>query len=166
MQELTQKFPNASDAWGRLGSLQEKRHSTGAAIAAYEKAVQLNPRNVIASNNLAWLLATSQNDLERALALAKKAHLADPSNGGLSDTLGWIYFKMGNYPDALTSLGDAVKAAPDDASVHYHLGMAQSKSGREKEALANLQTALKINPHLPEAGEIRTEMGSLARTAR
>ncbi len=166
LQELTQKFPNVSDAWGRLGALQEKRHSTGAAIAAYEKAVQLNPHNVIAANNLAWLLATTQGDLERALGLAKKAHLADPSNGGLSDTLGWIYFKMGNYPEALTALGDAVKATPDDAATRYHLGMAQSKAGRDHEAIASLQTALKMNPHLPEANEIRTEMSLLAKSVR
>jgi tetratricopeptide (TPR) repeat protein len=165
LKDLTQKFPKVSDAWGRLGLLQEKRHSINEAITAYEKAVELDPHNTIASNNLAWLLATSQNDMERALNLAKKAHLADPSNGGLSDTLGWILYKMGNYPDALTALGDAVKHSPDDAAVHYHLGMAQGKAGREKEALASLQAALKLNPRLPEASEIRGEMATLAKNS-
>jgi tetratricopeptide (TPR) repeat protein len=165
LQELTQKFPKASEGWGRLGALQEKRHSVSAAIADYEKAVQLNPRNTIATNNLAWLLATTQGDMERALGLAKKAHLIDPSNSVLSDTLGWILFRMGNYPEALLALGEAAKRNPEDAAIRYHLGMAQSKSGRDKEALASLQAALKINPRLPEATEIRGEMATLVRTA-
>ena len=165
MQELTNKFPKTSDAWGRLGVLQEKRHDTPAAMAAYEKAVQLNPRNTIASNNLAWLLATTQGDMERALSLARKTHLMDPSNGGLSDTLGWIFYRMGNYPEALNALSDAAKHTPDDATIRYHLGMAQSKSGRDKEALASLQAALKINPRIPEAPEIRSEVSTLARSA-
>jgi tetratricopeptide (TPR) repeat protein len=165
MQDLTQKYPKVSEAWGRLGALQDKRHSVSAAIAAYEKAVQIDPRNTVASNNLAWLLATTQGDMERALSLAKKAHIVDPSNPGLSDTLGWILFRMGNYPEALQALGDAAKRQPDDASIRYHLGMAQSKSGRDKEALASLQAAIKMNPRLPEVAEIRMELATLSRAA-
>ncbi len=165
LQDLTQKYPRASEAWGRLGTLQEKRHAESAAIAAYEKAVELSPRNTIAANNLAWLLANSQGDMERALTLAKKAHQNDPANPGVSDTLGWILFRVGNYPEALKALGDAAKRQPEDAYIRYHLGMAQSRSGRDKEALASLQAALKINPRIPEAGEIRGELATLMRSA-
>lgn len=72
---------------------------------------------------------------------------------------------MGNYPEALKALGDAAKRQPEDAYIRYHLGMAQSRSGRDKEALASLQAALKINPRIPEAGEIRGELATLMRSA-
>jgi tetratricopeptide (TPR) repeat protein len=164
LQELTQKFPKVAEGWGRLGALQERRHAITEARAAYEKALQLDPRDAIATNNLAWLLANSQGEMDRALTLAKKAHQLDPSNAGLSDTLGWIQYRMGNYPDALEALGEAAKRDPENAYFHYHLGMAQSRSGRDKEALSNLQGALRINPRLPEAQEIRGEMATLLRS--
>jgi len=54
-----------------------------------------------------------------------------------------------------------VRREQDNASFRYHLAMAQSRSGRDKEALANFQSALRINPHIPEAGDIRNEMTTL-----
>ena len=106
------------------------------------------------------------DDLEHALPLARKAHDLEITNATFSDTLGWIQYRKGDYPAAVQILGEAVRRDPEDATMRYHLGMTQRRSGRDKEALSNLQFALKLNPQIPEAANILNEIAALQKSAR
>jgi Flp pilus assembly protein TadD len=167
LETLTQRYPQSPAAWSFKGILYQQSGSAKEARGCYEQALKLDSRDAVAANNLGLLLATSFKDPSHGLELARKAHTIDPTNPEISDTLGWIQYLSGNYSDAVEAIGEAVRRKPDEASFRYHLGMAQSQTGRDKEALASLGMALRLNPNMPEAESIKTEMGKIVpRTVR
>ena len=68
--------------------------------------------------------------LEEALTLIKKAVELDPQNGAFLDSLGWVYFKLGQYGPAEESLRKAIERTAGDASIHDHLAEVYEKTGR------------------------------------
>jgi hypothetical protein len=82
-------------------------------------------RSLLASNNLAYLLADRRTDkasLQRANAVASVLRKSSLSN--FKDTLGWIAYRQGDFRAALPLLEEAVVALPKLPAVHFHLGMA------------------------------------------
>jgi tetratricopeptide (TPR) repeat protein len=115
------------------------------AITAYDGALRLNPRNVLAANNLAVLLVDYKGgpqNLQRAFALSRDFEKEAPHSLFL-DTLGWVRFKMGQQEEALRLMKDAVAKSPEVPTLNYHLGMAFYQSGKRTEARAYLSKALK-----------------------
>jgi Flp pilus assembly protein TadD len=158
---LTEHFPKSSEAWSFKAILFQQHGDLAKARTFYEEALKDNGNNAVAENNLGLLLATAFHDPQGGLEMARKAHSFDPSKPEFADTLGWVQYLAGEIPDSLATLGDAVRMKPNDASFRYHLGMAQSRSNRTQEALANLEKALHLNPNLPEASEIKATIGVL-----
>ena len=128
------------------------------AIAVYEAILKQNPRADVAANNLAALLSEAKGNkanLDRALLLAKRFENA--SNPWFLDTLGWVYFLLGDNERALPLLQKAVTMAPKAPEFQYHLGMALYKQGDMKSAKTHLQLAVdaKVNfPGIEEANNI------------
>ena len=115
------------------------------AIVAYGGVLKLNPRNVLAANNLAVLLVDYKGDpqsLQRAFALSRNFEKESPHPLFL-DTLGWVRFKMGQQEEALRLMKDAVAKSPDIPTLSYHLGMAYYQTGKTAEARTYLSKALK-----------------------
>jgi tetratricopeptide (TPR) repeat protein len=115
------------------------------AIIAYEGALRLNSRNVLAANNLAVLLVDYKGDpqnLQKAFALSSNFE-KDVPHPLFLDTLGWVRFKMGQQEEALRLMKDAVAKSPDVPTLNYHLGMAFYQSGKTTEARIYLSKALK-----------------------
>jgi tetratricopeptide (TPR) repeat protein len=119
------------------------------AIGYYERALQEAPDHVPAMNNLAYILADTGADLDRALKLAQKAKELAPDDPAVNDTIGWTYYHKGMYPAALEYLR---KAETDSSPVRKcHLAMVYIKLGDKQKAAATLQPVLKQHPSLPEA---------------
>jgi len=63
--------------------------------------IEQNGKEAVALNDYAYIIAerhnSSLNELNYALELAKQAITMEPNNAAFLDTIGWIYFKMGNY---------------------------------------------------------------------
>ena len=107
--------------------------------------IRLNPKNVLAANNLAVLLVDHKGDpqsLQKAFALSRDFEKDTPHPLFL-DTLGWVRFKMGQQEDALRLLKHAVSKSPETSVLNYHLGMAFFHSGKPAEARLHLSKALK-----------------------
>ena len=161
LDDLTRRYPMLSLGFTFKATVYERRKQPKEARAFYEQALKLDSHDAVAANNLAWLLATSFQEPQEGLELARTAHRLDPSNADFADTLGWIHYQMADYKGAMESLGDAVRLRPDDAALRYHLGLAQSRAGRNKEAVSTLKTALILNPRMPEASQVREELVAL-----
>ncbi|HSH29650.1 MAG TPA: tetratricopeptide repeat protein, partial [Thiohalobacter sp.] len=126
-----------------LAGVQERRGNYDRAIELYEQVLASNPDNAIATNNLAALLSdhrTDQASLDRALELAEKFRNADQAV--FLDTLGWVYYRRGEYAQAVKVLRRAVEQSPDIAIFHYHLGMAHHGAGDAAQARKHLQRAV------------------------
>jgi tetratricopeptide (TPR) repeat protein len=88
------------------------RHMTGQKIEAiplYERALELQPENVIAMNNLAWILSQEKGEHNKALALADKGISLSPKYTDLIDTRGTIYMSMGQYEKAALDFKQAAE---------------------------------------------------------
>ena len=66
--------------------------------------------------------------------MVQKAVQLDPQNGAYLDSLGWVYFKMGQYALAEANLRKASERIGQDPAVHDHLGELYEKTGRLKMA--------------------------------
>ena len=77
----------------------------------FEEVLAIDPRAVIAANNLAWMLAESGDNLDTALKYAQVATAQAPDQPELMDTLGWVYYKK-NLPElAIPLFENCVKKA-------------------------------------------------------
>jgi tetratricopeptide (TPR) repeat protein len=129
------------------------------ATTLLEKSLELDPSHVGANNDMAWLLASSGKDLDRALDLAKRAVRVERSADTL-DTLGYVHLKKGDMAEAVSVLGKALEARPDSQSIEYRLGIALAGKGDKEEARAVLTKAL-TGPAFPEAADARAELDKL-----
>jgi tetratricopeptide (TPR) repeat protein len=97
-----------------------------------------------AINFIAYSFAERGVELEKALEMAQKA-LALNNVGHIQDTVGWVYFKMGDYPNALKYLKMAVEGMPSDLVVLQHLGDIYAAMGKYREARETYEKILEIN---------------------
>lgn len=121
------------------------------AMAAYEAALDLDPNDSDAMNELAWLLAVKGRDLEVALELARRATELDASGPNL-DTLGWVHYMLGDYESAIKVLKTCIDKWGEDSEYLYHLGMAYAKSGQRDRA----QRALRNSAEMANDEETRS----------
>jgi Flp pilus assembly protein TadD len=69
-----------------------------------------------------------------------------PDEGAYLDTLGWVYYRQGEYGKALKCLRKAARAMPDDPVIHDHLGDALYALGEPGEARRYWQKSLELEP--------------------
>ena len=93
-------------------------------------------------NYLGYMLADRGTRLDEALGYIRRAVALDPQNGAYLDSLGWVYYKMGNYELAEENLRRASERMGDDPTIHDHLGELYLKTGRLKLAASNWERSL------------------------
>jgi tetratricopeptide (TPR) repeat protein len=149
---IVEKNPTAP-VYTLLGILEDARSDPAEAERCYRRALELSPDSPIAANNLAWLIAENQGNLDEALQLAAASVNRNPDVAGFYDTLGYVYLKKGLYLPAVEQLRKAVamdEKAGSKAASGYRVRLAMAlasagdKSGARREAEASLrdQTAL------------------------
>ncbi|HEY9150021.1 MAG TPA: XrtA/PEP-CTERM system TPR-repeat protein PrsT, partial [Gammaproteobacteria bacterium] len=112
-----------------------------AAATHYEQVLELQPGNVIALNNLAWLYL--EEDPGRALRHAEQAYQSSPDRPEVLDTYGWTLVRNGQEQKGLVYLQEALLKAPHMAQIRYHTAVALQRTGRDREARLELEQALR-----------------------
>ncbi len=125
-----------------LGSIYERQKKFDQAEQMFRQVLQQDPNNGMTLNYLGYMLADHNSHLEEALALIKKALALEPQNAAYLDSLGWAYFRLGNFDQAEENLRKAADKTPNDATVQDHLGELYAKTGRLKLAAAHWERAL------------------------
>ena len=93
-----------------LGDMYYKAEKPDSAFAVYERAIKLNPDNVMAMNNAGYFLAEQDRELDKAEKYARYAVLSDPHNPTYLDTYAWVYFKKRDYNQARKYIDQALEA--------------------------------------------------------
>jgi Tfp pilus assembly protein PilF len=120
-------------------------------VASYRMVLNVDQSNLIALNNLAYVLAA--DDPDEALKLAQQAAEMAPDSPNVQDTLGWVYYRKGLYSMAVRYL----KTAVDKESTprrQFHLGMSYLKVGDQLTGQKIVRDALAKDPTLA-----KTEQG-------
>lgn len=137
--------PDDLNALGTLALTYDtmKRHAQSDSL--YERALELDPDSPLILNNYSYSLAERSLQLERALDMAREAVEAEPENSAYLDTLGWIYFKLGNYLEAERYIAKAISIGNASAVVVEHLGDVYFKLGIKEKATEYWQKALEMD---------------------
>ena len=104
------------------------------AEADLQQAIQLNPAHADALNYLGYLWVDENRNLDQAYAMLKRAHLLAPGNGAITDSVGWAYFRKGDYETARQYLELAAKQEPGMPEILSHLADTYAKLGNQAEA--------------------------------
>lgn len=87
----------------------------------YEKSLKQDADNITSLNGLGYVLACEEKDLTKALSLCKKAVQSAPKSAACLDSLGWVYYKMGLYDDAIHYLEQAEQLDKDNIEIAKHI---------------------------------------------
>lgn len=109
------------------------------------KLIQLKPDNAHAYNALGYSLAERGIQLPEALKLIRKAVELAPEDPYIMDSLGWVYYRMGNLTEGLNYLNLAFSVRPD-AEIAAHLGEVLWMQGAKNDALTIWRSALEKEP--------------------
>jgi Flp pilus assembly protein TadD len=90
--------------------------------------------------------------------MIRKAVELRPNDGYIVDSLGWVYYQLGNYEGAVVELERAVELRPEDPVINDHLGDAYWGAGRRREARYQWKTALALGPEPDLKAEIMTKL--------
>ena len=143
------------------GAMFEKMKNFDAAEAAFRKVLDANPKNASALNYLGYMLADRNVRLPEALKLIGEAVELDPNNGAYLDSLGWVYFRMGDLDQAENYLERAIEKFSKDPTVHDHLGDVYFRQGRIKEAIAQWERSLEEWRHASASESDPTEIAKV-----
>ncbi len=120
--------------------------------------IEKTPENATALNNLGYFLAERGEKLDEALQMTQKAVKTQPENPSFLDSLGWVYFKMGNYDEAEKHLKEANRRDPSSATALDHLGDVYAKQGKLDLARINWQKALNLTSDNTEVAKIKAKL--------
>jgi tetratricopeptide (TPR) repeat protein len=96
----------------------QKRYKN--AVELYERALDIDGNNATAMNSMGFILADSGLDKKRGLRFCRKAVDIKPQNAAYLDSLGWAYFKCGEFTEARSWIKRALDAAPDEKEIRDH----------------------------------------------
>jgi tetratricopeptide (TPR) repeat protein len=150
--------PGAQELYLLKATALSELERTDEAARTYEQIIRINPKNVVAQNNLAMLLADKKGDpasLNQALNLMQDYTYEKVKDPVILDTLGWVYHKMGREQDALTTLGKALTSLPNQETINYHMGMVYYKTGQFPEAKKYLTRAVQMKKPFPGEDDAR-----------
>lgn len=158
LERAAASVPESADLQYRLAIVYEQNDRRPDAITAYEKAIAINNDLAMAKNNLAYLIAESGGDLDRALELAQQAKEQLPDDGNASDTLGWVMLKRGVPSAAIGYLEEARGRFPQDAFevqgiVRNHLAEAYERNAEPEKAIAESRKSVEYGASLVAAAK-------------
>jgi tetratricopeptide (TPR) repeat protein len=128
------------------GICYERSHQWPKAEADLKKALALFPDQPHVLNYLGYSWIDQGTNLDDGMAMIKKAVQQRPDDGYIVDSLGWAYYRIGNYEDATKQLERAIELKPEDPTINDHLGDAYWRIGRTLEARFQWAHARDLKP--------------------
>jgi tetratricopeptide (TPR) repeat protein len=124
------------------------------------KALELQPEQPHVLNYLGYSWIDQGINLDDAMKMIKRAVDQRPDDGYIVDSLGWAYFRIGNYDDAVKQLERAIDLKPEDPTINDHLGDAYWRVGRTLEAKFQWQHAKDLKPEAEELPKIEAKIAN------
>ncbi|MBK6790536.1 MAG: PEP-CTERM system TPR-repeat protein PrsT, partial [Betaproteobacteria bacterium] len=142
-----------------LGDQALARNELKVAEAHYRNVLEIQPENVLALNNVAWLMA--QQKQPGALALAEKANQLAPNQPALMDTLAYVLALEKQPQRAVELQKKAIAQAPQNNGLRLTLAKIYLENGDKVNARAELDTLAKLGDKFGAQAEVTRLMATL-----
>jgi len=147
------------------GTAYERAKQWDKAEADLKKALELVPASQPGAraqvlNYLAYSWVDQNMHIDEAFAMLKQAVDASPRDGMIIDSLGWAYYRLGRWDDAVRELEKAIELKPGDPTINDHLGDAYWRAGRRLEGKFQWQHAKDLNPEPEELAKINDKLAN------
>lgn len=146
LKQALEKQPDDVQLIGTLAMIYEGMKQYGLSDSLYERAIELKPDDPLINNNYSYSFATRGIQLERALKMVKLSIAADSINSSYLDTIGWVYYMLGNYDIAKKYLEKAIEVGGKSSVMLDHLADIESKLGNKQKAIELWKNALELEP--------------------
>ena len=124
----------------------------------FKRALELYPNQPQVMNYLGYSWIDMNIHLDEGMDLIREAVRLRPNDGYIVDSLGWAYYRLGDYENAVTELERAVEIRPGDPTINDHLGDAYWRAGRRIEARYQWERSLTMEPELTEIPKIKAKI--------
>lgn len=115
------------------------------AIEAFNKAIELNPKDAVAYNNRGAAYGQSGN-YKQQIEDSSRALQLNPKDAVAFNNRGVAYGELGNYGQEIEDCTKAIELNPKLAMAYYHRGIAYRKLGNSKQAIKDKSKAYALNP--------------------
>jgi tetratricopeptide (TPR) repeat protein len=140
------------------GICYERSKQWAKAEADLTKALELFPDQPHVLNYLGYSWIDQGINLDEGMAMIKKAVQQRPDDGYIVDSLGWAYYRVGNYEEATKQLERAIELKPEDPTINDHLGDAYWRVGRVLEARFQWAHARDLKPDAEDLPKIEEKL--------
>lgn len=147
------------------GALRERVGRWPEGEADLRAALEIEPDNASLLNQLGYSLVDRGQKLDEAMALISRAANLDPRSGLILDSLGWAYYRLGDYDRAVFHLERAAELEPADPVINEHLGDAYWQVGRYREARFQWQRAMDLGSDPQADARLSTKLAGGVRAA-
>jgi len=140
------------------GICYERSHQWPSAEADMKKALELFPDQPLVLNYLGYSWVDQGVHLDDGMSMIRRSVEQRPDDGYIVDSLGWAYFRTGNYDEAVKNLERAVELKPEDPTINDHLGDAYWRVGRILEAHFQWSHAKDLKPEPEDLPKIEEKL--------
>ncbi len=140
------------------GITHERMDRWDLAEADFRTALELNPDQPQVLNYLGYSLVEMRVKLDEALDMIERAVEARPNDGYITDSLGWVLYRLGRFDEAVGHMERAAELTPVDPIVNDHLGDVYWAVGRRREAEFQWNRAMSFEPEEEDGERIRRKL--------
>jgi tetratricopeptide (TPR) repeat protein len=140
------------------GICEERSKQWSKAEVDMKKALEMQPEQPHVLNYLGYSWIDQGINLDEGMKMIKRAVDQRPDDGYIVDSLGWAYFRIGNYEDAVKTLERAIDLKPEDPTINDHLGDAYWRVGRTLEAKFQWAHARDLKPEPDDLPKIEAKI--------
>jgi tetratricopeptide (TPR) repeat protein len=154
-------YPADVDVLYNYGIFLEKIGKSDDVMAKMQAVIVLDPDNGAALNYVGYTWADNDQNLDMALEYIKKAVELMPDDGYIRDSLGWVYFKMGDANQAIIELEKASEMVAEDPVIKEHLGDVYLQTNQPEKALAAYEASYELQKDEEKKKLIADKINSL-----
>jgi tetratricopeptide (TPR) repeat protein len=152
LRTILENSPDSVEAIGALAILLETTGRSEESAELYQRLLELKPDNLLAINNLAWIMCEVQGKHQQSLELAQRGLEMAPNYVDLIDTRGVVYYRLGEFDKAIQDFSTCIKLYPSTApaaiATRFHAARVLVELGQKDSAIEHLTQALDLESRI------------------
>lgn len=155
-------FPGNVETYYEYALFLHKLNDLPGAMRQMEEVLKREPKHARALNYVGYTWAEEGRNLEEAKAYIEQAVALLPKDGFVRDSMGWVHYRLGDFPAAVRELELAVALSPDDPTIYEHLGDAYLKANDSAKARKAYLKSLELHEEKDKKDAVRRKLEALS----